>query len=283
MQNRTLLPILVLLAGAAAQGHAVAQVTVNPQALEPLQPGATSPTPSTTPAKPADKPAAKPAPPARRSSSRSAPQAAPDAATPTKPGTAAAPSTDSRKLTVPTTPPPALSIPPPIVVPARPIPPPAPVVVVPEAAGNATPVPGGLRIAFAADGADLNPDMAAAVRTLVHSLPPFDTTTFAVTAYAAGSGEDPSTPRRLSLTRALAVRGVLLAEGVASTRIYVKALGAASPTVNDGPADRVDLIATTPPPPAPAAPAPSTPAPPPAPVPATPAAKPSQAKPPSAR
>ena len=68
-------------------------------------------------------------------------------------------------------------------------------------------------------------------------------------AYAAGSPEDPSTPRRLSLARALAARAVLINEGIASTRIYVRALGSAA---DDGPADRVDLSA--------APPAPSTPA-----------------------
>ena len=71
-----------------------------------------------------------------------------------------------------------------------------------------------------------------------------------VTAFAAGSPEDPSTPRRLSLARALAARAVLINEGIASTRIYVRALGSAA---GDGPADRVDLSAA----PASAMPAPA--------------------------
>ena len=57
-------------------------------------------------------------------------------------------------------------------------------------------------------------------------------------AYAAGTPEDPSTARRLSLSRALAVRSALMADGVTSSRIYVRALGA---TGGDEPPDRVDL------------------------------------------
>jgi len=57
-------------------------------------------------------------------------------------------------------------------------------------------------------------------------------------AYAAGRPEDPSTARRLSLSRALAVRAALMADGISSNRIYVRALGAQA---SDGPADRVDI------------------------------------------
>ena len=57
-------------------------------------------------------------------------------------------------------------------------------------------------------------------------------------AYAAGTPEDPSTARRLSLSRALAVRSALMADGVTSARIYVRALGA---TGGDEAPDRVDL------------------------------------------
>ena len=44
-------------------------------------------------------------------------------------------------------------------------------------------------------------------------------------AYAAGAENESSKARRLSLSRALAVRSYLIAEGVRSTRIDVRALG----------------------------------------------------------
>ena len=60
-----------------------------------------------------------------------------------------------------------------------------------------------------------------------------------VVAYAAGKPDDPSTARRVSLSRGMAVRSVLLDSGVPSAQIYVRALGA---TASDGPADRVELV-----------------------------------------
>ena len=74
-------------------------------------------------------------------------------------------------------------------------------------------------------------------------------------AWSAGTPDDPSTPRRLSLARALAVRAVLISEGVASPRIYVRALGA------DGgdPPDRAEITRAAAPAPAPGPGPPSSP------------------------
>jgi outer membrane protein OmpA-like peptidoglycan-associated protein len=58
-------------------------------------------------------------------------------------------------------------------------------------------------------------------------------------AFAGGSAETASSARRLSLSRALAVRSFLIAEGLRSTRIDVRALGKSGGT---GPAERVDII-----------------------------------------
>ena len=58
-------------------------------------------------------------------------------------------------------------------------------------------------------------------------------------AYAAGAENESSKARRLSLSRALAVRSYLIAEGVRSTRIDVRALGNKTEAE---PADRVDLL-----------------------------------------
>ena len=74
---------------------------------------------------------------------------------------------------------------------------------------------------------------------LAHEIPSQEASSINVIAYAAGKPDDPSTARRLSLSRGMAVRSVLLASGVPSSQIYVRALGA---TASDGPADRVELV-----------------------------------------
>ena len=58
-------------------------------------------------------------------------------------------------------------------------------------------------------------------------------------AYAGGTNDSSSSARRLSLSRALAVRSYLIESGVRSTRIDVRALGRAA---DSGPPDRVDMI-----------------------------------------
>jgi hypothetical protein len=58
-------------------------------------------------------------------------------------------------------------------------------------------------------------------------------------AYAAGTEDQANRARRLSLSRALAVRAFLINEGVRSTRMDVRALGN---NVDGEPADRVDIL-----------------------------------------
>jgi outer membrane protein OmpA-like peptidoglycan-associated protein len=60
-----------------------------------------------------------------------------------------------------------------------------------------------------------------------------------VVAYAAATSEGESQSRRLSLSRALAVRNYLTEKGVRSTRMDVRALGSRAA---NGPADRVDIL-----------------------------------------
>jgi hypothetical protein len=105
---------------------------------------------------------------------------------------------------------------------------------------------GGLRIGFGPGRADLNPSTEATIRALVRGgpgIPPApENASFTITSFAAGTPEDPSTARRLSLSRATGVRSVLIAQGVASVRIYVRALGPASQGFADGPPDRADIV-----------------------------------------
>jgi len=57
-------------------------------------------------------------------------------------------------------------------------------------------------------------------------------------AFGGGKGDKGSDARRLSLRRALAIRQVLISDGVSADRIDVRAMGGAD---DSGPADRVDV------------------------------------------
>jgi outer membrane protein OmpA-like peptidoglycan-associated protein len=152
---------------------------------------------------------------------------------------AAAPATQAPPAaTLPTAPPATIAlapVPPPPPA-AEPEPPPPPISDV--STSTATTTQKGLRVTFGAGETDLSPASAAAIKAAAQSATPGSDTTFNVVAYATGTPEDPSTARRLSLSRALAVRSALMANGVSSSHIYVRALGAASG--KDDP-DRVDL------------------------------------------
>jgi len=58
-------------------------------------------------------------------------------------------------------------------------------------------------------------------------------------AYAAGEDGDDPRARRLSLARALSIRGFLIQQGIVSTRVEIRPLGASNLS---GEADRVDII-----------------------------------------
>jgi len=142
---------------------------------------------------------------------------------------------------LPTVPPPTVALAP-IVVP-----PPSgktesvpPVPVSTTAGGAVESTAAGIRVLFTPTRTDLTPDSEAGIRSYIAALPKAPTTSYNVTAYAAGPPDDLSTPRRLSLSRALAVRSVLIESGVPSAQIYVRALG---PAAAGDPADRVDVAA----------------------------------------
>ncbi len=220
---------------AAAQAQPV-QPGVNSGALDALKPTPARPHTSQR-QHPAAHPAARPNA-ARPDTVRAAPAAIP---VPPKPPV------------VPTVPPAIAAIPPAVAVPVQRPPEPPPVVVVADAPGEASTSPGGVRATFGPGRADLNTATEAAIRNFARPLRDSNQA-INVAAYAAGSADDPSTPRRLSLARALAARAVLINEGIPSTRIYVRALGSAG---GDGPADRVDLSTNAPGAPAISAPAPA--------------------------
>ena len=257
---RHLLPIPMLLALAAP---AAAQVTVNPRALEPLGGGALSQqgAPAAAgPAKPSHATAHRHHPPPRHGAQAGreeqnkpeeqkkprqaavahAPVAhAPVAHGPVAHGPAAPRSAVRAPPVVPPAPPPVAMLPPMVPPPpAHPSTPPPPAPVVAGAPGDAVPIPGGLRVTFAPEKAELNPETDAALQKLAHATAASPDATVTVMAYAAGPPDDPSTPRRVSLSRALAARSVLIAQGIPSTHIFVRALGAVA---SDAPPDRVDV------------------------------------------
>ncbi len=107
---------------------------------------------------------------------------------------------------------------------------------------DGTPPPteeGALRIIFAGDGVDLPVDAKKNLDAIATQLAADEALRAQVKAYAAGSTTTDSAARRLSLSRALAVRGYLIEQGVRSTRIDVRALGNKS---TDGPRERVDVV-----------------------------------------
>jgi outer membrane protein OmpA-like peptidoglycan-associated protein len=255
-----LLSLAILFCPAAP---ALAQVTVDLHALDalpaapesppgrpvqrlPLPPGVAS----IRPAAPARRPAVATAQPPEQvarpagTPSPAAPPTTVATALPTAPAPAAAtPATASHP------PPPAATLPvaPPAVATLEPIQPPAPPAnaapppqppIDTGAATSAAATQAGLRLTFATGQSDLSLASADSIKHLVQAAPAGDTTSFNVLAYASGDPDDPSVARRLSLARAIAVRDVLLVDGVPSSRIYLRALGSQP---GQTPLDRVDV------------------------------------------
>lgn len=95
------------------------------------------------------------------------------------------------------------------------------------------------RIDFALGSADLTAEAKRTLDGVAAQMQGKKSLRAQLLAYAADSGDGGSQARRLSLSRALAVRAYLIEKGVRSTRLDVRALGS---NVPDGPPDRVDII-----------------------------------------
>jgi outer membrane protein OmpA-like peptidoglycan-associated protein len=244
---RRFAPFLVL-PGLVFSMPVLAQVHVDTGALDKLTPS--TPAPEAAPAAPQKAPVHRPA----RVVKHPAP--AHPARTAAKPATS-----PPHPASIAPAPPPAATLAPLAKGPQPRVLPPPVIPVIPNATGDASSIPGGLRVTFGAGQTELNPATVAALHDFAKAVAPNPTADVNIYAYAAGAADDPSTPRRLSLSRALAARTVLLTDQIASTRIYVHALGA-SPS--QGPPDRVDVQlagaapAPSPPPPLPGAAAPRT-------------------------
>ena len=96
-----------------------------------------------------------------------------------------------------------------------------------------------LTVLFAGGGSTIDDSNKPALRSIAAQVRAEERTRLQLKAYASAQDSSASAARRLSLSRALAVRSFLIESGVNSTRIDVRALGAKS---ESGKPDRVDLV-----------------------------------------
>lgn len=131
--------------------------------------------------------------------------------------------------------------PPELHVPQHPFPPPPEVKASPDARGRAERIPGGTRLHFTSQSADMNSRMITALQTFATVMAKLPDQHVIVAAYGEGRQDDPSTPRRVALSRGLAARSVLIHAGVAPTRIYVRAIGLPDENAHGAGADCIDV------------------------------------------
>jgi outer membrane protein OmpA-like peptidoglycan-associated protein len=157
----------------------------------------------------------------------------------------------AEKPAVPKPAPVAAMAPPPPPVIAAPTPPQAPaapalpqqtaMVAVPRAVGVPPAASGPVTtIRYEPGASELPADAQAALDKVAAALAADPKARLQLVAYASGSAADPVAARRISLTRAVQMRTYLIAKGVQSVRMEVRALG--DQNVGAGPADRVDLV-----------------------------------------
>jgi outer membrane protein OmpA-like peptidoglycan-associated protein len=186
------------------------------------------------------------------------PAPSPSAATSSQPSSPLPTAGQMATGAMPPAPPPATSVPTPAaaapVLPAVTVPtlapapqepqeahltPAAPVTTPPSAPAPSGGIEPPLTILFETDSARLPDNIRTSLSPLTDRLSGDSALQIQILAYAEGDEENASKARRLSLSRALAVRSVLIDQGVRSTRIEVRALGNKFP---EGPADRVDVL-----------------------------------------
>jgi len=253
MRPLPFLAVVLSLSMSVCVPPAGAQVTLNLDAIDQPQgkpqPHGARPTRPTQPRQAAPKPGTSPAQPQKPAGAGNAtavapagkPGAAPATGAPASAGVAAgATAAAAAAISLPAAPEPMPVIAPPPAPQAAPPPPPPRPATVPNAGSAVASTQAGARVTFAIGKSDLSPEAGEALRTFAQAAPKDDLVTFNVAAYAAGDKDDPSTSRRLALARALQIRTALMAEGIASTRIYVRAYGATGDFAA-GPPDRVDI------------------------------------------
>ena len=198
----------------------------------PRSAAAALPTPSAPPPIPPI-PAERPAP--RVAVAPSAPPPPPALDSPAPPRPPAPPAAPVARAPAPAAPPPAAPAPAAPVVAAA-----APAAAPPQVAAAAGVLS---RVLFSAGSADISDTSRRELSQLADRLGRDSDSRIQLLAYADGTPESESQARRLSLSRALAVRSFLIDQGIRSTRVNVQALGIKA---TGGPADRVDALAVGP-------------------------------------
>jgi len=94
-------------------------------------------------------------------------------------------------------------------------------------------------VLFSDGSIELSGDARRKLSAVATALQENTTLRIQILAYANSNADGTSRARRLSLSRALAVRAYLIEREVRSTRMNVRALG---DKTGDGPADRVDIL-----------------------------------------
>jgi outer membrane protein OmpA-like peptidoglycan-associated protein len=173
------------------------------------------------------------------------PPPAPVASAPIAPAPVAAPP--------PPPPPPAATQAPPSRIAPAPPPPPAAAIAPPPPAAAPAPSPAPQQTAqapaaraagalatlpFAAGASELTDQARAALGPVLEALRGDASARLQIQAFATGGDDQGGQARRLSLSRALAVRSHLIEQGIAATRMDVRALGRTA----EGPSDRVDIL-----------------------------------------
>lgn len=119
----------------------------------------------------------------------------------------------------------------------------APEPVVEKASTGTQAADGDMRIMFPSDDTRLSDGAKSILDPIAVAVSADDDMRIQLRAYAGGDGISASKARRLSLSRALAVRSYLIEQGVQSTRIDVRALG---DKTDEEPLNRVDVEVGTP-------------------------------------
>ena len=96
-----------------------------------------------------------------------------------------------------------------------------------------------MQIAFSGEDTSISDAGQATLNKAVQKLQADEQTRVQLLAYATVGDDSASRARRLSLSRALAVRAYLMSKGVRSTRMDVRALGNLA---EGNPRDRVDVV-----------------------------------------